>query len=116
MRRLGAAEWRDLPLLEENVVKSDQDLPVRRWPVIGVGRLDEHVAVKAHLLAVVLTDVRVVPVDARIWELHASREGLAHRHGSLRLVRSVVAILKTKAVPVHGGVQVTLVLDIDGDL
>ena len=89
---------------------------MRRRPVVGVGRLDEDVAVQAHLLAVVLADVRVVPVDARVGERDPGREALADRHRLLRLVRAVVAVLEPQPVPVDGGLDVALVLDVDDDL
>ena len=63
--RLGAAERRDLAVLQQDVVEREHQLTVHRRPVVRVGRLDEHVAVQAHLLPVVLADMRVVPVQAR---------------------------------------------------
>ena len=41
---------------------------------------------------------------------------LAHGHGLLRLVRAVVAVLDADPVPVHCGVEVALVDDVDDDL
>ena len=51
-----------------------------RRPVVGVRRDDDDVAVEAHLLAVVLADVRVVPVDAGVGERDACRVAPADRH------------------------------------
>ena len=116
MRRLGAAERGDLAVLEQDVVERQRQLAVGRRPVLGIGRDDDDVAVQAQLLAVVLADVRVVPVDARIWELHPIGEALAHLHRRLRFVGAVVAVLDPHAVPVHGRLQVTLVHHIDDDL
>ena len=87
-----------------------------RRPVVGVGGDDEDVPVQAHLLAVVLADVRVVPVDAGIGELDAVGEAAADRDRRLRLVRAVVAVLDPQAVPMHGRLQVALVRDVDDDL
>ena len=114
--RLGSAERRDLAVFEQDVVEREHDLAVHGRPVVGVGRLDEHVAVQAHLLAVVLADVRVIPVQPRIGERDAGGEPLADRHRPLRLVRSVVAVLQAQSVPMDGGVHVALVLDVDHDL
>ena len=86
---------------------------MHRRPVVGVGRDDDDVAVQAQLLAVVLADVRVVPVDARVGERDARRVAPADRHGVLGLVRAVVAVLQPQPVPVHGRLHVALVLDVD---
>ncbi len=58
-----------------------EQLAVDRRPVVRVGRDDEDVAVEAHLLAVVLADVRVVPVDAGIGNVHLVGEA-SRRPGS----------------------------------
>ena len=92
--RLGAAERRDLPILQQDVVEREKDLAVDRRPIVGIGRLDQHVPVQPHLLAVVLADVRVVPVDAGIRKRDLGREAIADEDRGLRLVRSVVAVLK----------------------
>ena len=89
---------------------------MRRRPVVGLGGLHEDVAVQPHLLPVVLADVRVVPVQPRVGELHPGRESLAHRHRLLGLVRSVVAVLEPQPVPVHRGLHVALVLHVHDDL
>jgi hypothetical protein len=56
--------------LARDVVEGEHDLAMDRRPVVGVGRLDDDIAVEAHLLAVVLADVRVLPVDAGVGERH----------------------------------------------
>ena len=113
---LRAAERRDLPVLEQDVVEGQREVPVGRRPVVRVGWLDQHVAVEAELLAVVLADVRVVPVGAGIRKRDPRREALADLHRRLRLVRAVIAVLEPQPVPVDGGLHVALVLDIDDDL
>ena len=100
----------------QDVVERDAQLAVRRRPVVGVRGLDDHVAVEAHLLAVVLADVRVVPVDAGIRERDAAGEAPADGDRRLRLVRAVGAVVQAQAVPVHRRLQVALVDDVDLDL
>ena len=89
---------------------------MRRRPVVGLGRIDEDVAVLAELLAVVLADVRVVPVDARVGEGDPVREPAADRDRRLRLVRAVVAVLQAQPVPVDGRLEVALVDDVHDEL
>jgi hypothetical protein len=89
---------------------------VRLRPVVGIGRLDEAVAVQPHLLAVVLADVRVVPVHPGVGEADASGETLAYGHRLLGLVGPVVPVFKPQAVPVDRGFHVALVLGVDHDL
>ena len=113
---LQAAERRDLAVFEQHVVERDAQLPVRRPPVVGVRGLDDHVAVEAHLLGVVLADVRVVPVDAGIRERHATGEAAADGDRRLGLVRAVGAVVQAQAVPVHRLLQVAVVDDVDLDL
>ena len=86
-----------------------------RRPVIVLARDGEDVPVEAHLLAVVLADVRVVPVRAWIRHVHAVRERLAKWDRRLRLVRAVVAVFEPQSVPVHGRIDVAAVRDVDGD-
>ena len=116
MRGLGAAERRDLAVLDQDVVERQRDLAVHGRPVVGVGGLDDHVAVQPHLLAVVLADVRVVPVDAGVGEGDVRGVALAGAHRLLGLVRSVVAVLEPQPVPVDRRFRVALVLDVDDDL
>jgi hypothetical protein len=85
------------------------------WPVVRVGRTDEDAPVQAELLPVVLPDVRVVPVGARIRDLELVPERLADRNGLLRVVRPVVAVLEAQPVPVNGRLEVAVVRDVDGD-
>jgi len=89
---------------------------VGRRPVVGLRGDDEDVAVQAHLLAVVLANVRVVPVEAGIGELEPVREALAYGHRLLRLVRPVVAVLDSDPVPVDGGLEIAFVDDVDHEL
>ena len=115
-RRLLATERRDLPVLDQDVVERQQQLAVGGRPVVGLGRDDEDVPVLAELLAVVLADVRVVPVDARIRERDAVGEAAADRDRRLRLVGAVVAVLEPQTVPVHRRLEVALVDDVDHEL
>ena len=89
---------------------------MRRRPVVLVGWDDDDVAVQAHLLAVVLTDVRVVPVDTGVGKFQAVAERAADRHRRLSLVGAVVAIVQAKPVPVHGRFEVAVVFDVDDQL
>ena len=107
----------DLAVFEQHVVQGQDDVAVGRRPVVRFGGLDEDVAVEAHLLGVVLADVRVVPVQARVGELDAVGEAAPDRDRLLGLVRyTVVLVLQPQPVPVHGGVQVAVVGDMDDDL
>ena len=115
-RRLLAIERRDLPVLDQDVVERQQQLAVGGRPVVGLSRDDEDVAVLAELLAVVLADVRVVPVDARVGERDAVGEAAADRDRRLRLVGAVVAVLEPQTVPVHRRLEVALVDDVDDEL
>ena len=115
VRRLGPAEGRDPPLLDEDVVERQEKLAVGRRPVIVLARDGEDVPVEAHLLAVVLADVRVVPVRAWIRHVHLVGKGFANRDRRLRLVRAVVTVLEPQSVPVHGRIDVAAVRDVDGD-
>ena len=89
---------------------------MHRRPIVRIGRLNDHIAVEPHLLAIVLTDVRVVPVDARIGERNVSRELLTDLHWLLGLMCPVVPVLEAQPVPMHGRLKVALVLDGDHDL
>jgi hypothetical protein len=93
-RRLLAAERRDLPVLDQDVVEGQEQLTVSGRPVVALGRDDHDVAVLAELLAVVLADVRVVPVDAGVGERDAVGEAAAHGDRGLRLVGAVVAVVE----------------------
>ena len=115
MRRLGLAERSDLPVLDQDVVERDQQLTVRGRPVVRLARGDEDVSVQPHLLAIVLTDVRVVPVRAGVGHVHLVREALAERDRCLRVMRAVVAVFESQPVPVNGRVEVAVVDDMDGD-
>ena len=96
-------------LVEQDVVEREQDLAIRRRPVLGLARDDEDVAVEAHLLAVVLANVRVVPVEAFVRESQLVCVALAHRDRPLRLVRAVVLVFDPQPVPVHGRLEIAVV-------
>ena len=104
-------ECRDLSVLDQDVVERDQQLAVRRRPVARLAWDDEDVPVQAQLLAVVLADVRVVPVGAGVGHVHLVREALADRDRCLRVVGAVIAVLEPQAVPVNGGLEVAVVGD-----
>src|SRR3954464_12150505 len=80
VRRLGSAERRDLTVFEQQVIEGEQLLTVHWGPIVWVRRDDDDVAVQPHLLAVVLPDVRVIPVQAGIVELQSIPETLTHLH------------------------------------
>jgi hypothetical protein len=112
--RLARVERRDAPALDEHVVERDHQLPMRRWPVVGIGRDHENVPVQTHLLTVVLADVRVVPVGARVRELEAVLEALADLDRLLRRLGAVVAIVQPQSVPVARRLEIAVVLDVHG--
>ena len=112
--RFGAAERGHFPVLDEDVVQSEQDLAVNWRPVVDLVWDDKDVAVKPKLLAVVLTDVWVVPVHARIGELEVVGEVAANRDRRLGFVGSVIAVIQPQPVPMHGVGVVTLIRDVDG--
>ena len=92
-------------------------LPVDTRPVGGVRGFDDDRPVHAHLLAVVLAEMGVVPVEAGVGELHAVREDAADLDRRLRVDRdAVVAVVEPQAVPVDGRLDVTVVRDVDDDL
>src|SRR5204863_9294293 len=74
------------------------------------------VSVKTHLLAVVLSNVRVVPVHPRVGALDGVGELLADRHRLLRLVRPIEAVVEAQAVPVDRRLEIATVLDPHADL
>ena len=113
--RLQFPEGGDLSVLDQDVVEGKEQLAVGGRPIVGLAWADEDVSVEAHLLAVVLADMRVVPVGAGVGHVHLVGEGLVDRDRRLRVVRSVVTVLEAKAVPVHGRVEVSVVGHVDGD-
>ena len=115
VRGLRFAERRDPSVLDQHVVEREQKLAIDSRPVVGLGRGHEDVPVEAELLAVVLADVGVVPVRARVGHGHLVRERLADGYRRLCLVRAVEAVLEPEAVPVHGRVDVAVVRHMDGD-
>ena len=86
-------------------------------PSSRLRRDDDEVAVQAHVEAVVLADVRVVPVDTGVRELDAVGELAADRDRCLGLVgHAVVPVVESEPVPVDGGLDVGVVADTDVDL
>jgi hypothetical protein len=116
VRRLGRAEGRDRAVLDQHVVERQRELAVRRRPVVLRRRHDDDVPVEPELLAVILADVRVVPVDARIGELDPIRERPADGNRRLRLVRSVEAVVEPQPVPVDRSLEVPVVDDVHDEL
>ncbi len=106
----------DLPSFDLDVVEGEGDLAMDRRPVVGLLGNDHDVAVQAHLLAIVLPQVGVVPVHARVRERDAHGEAAAHRDRRLGLVGTVVAVFQAQTVPVHRRLQVTVVDDVHLDL
>jgi len=84
VRRLLLPKGSDLAVLDQDVVEGEQQFAVRRRPVVRLERGGEDVPVQAQLLAVVLADVRVVPVGAGIWHMEPVRERAADRDRGLR--------------------------------
>jgi hypothetical protein len=113
---LCSAEGRNLTVLEEDVVEGQNDLSVGRWPVVRVGGLHHDVPIEPQLLAVVLANVRVVPVEPRVGKADMGGETIADPHRLLGLVSTVVAVLKSQPMPVDSGLEIALVLDVDDDL
>src|SRR5919204_200275 len=91
--RYGAIRWRSPTI--SGLTRSVSNAAV-------VGRDDEDGAVQAHLLAVVLADVWVKPVQPLVGELQPILEALADLDRALGLVRAVVAVLEAQPVPMHG--------------
>ena len=112
--RFGGTERGDLAVLQQQVIQGQQHVPVGRRPVAGVRWDDQDVAVQAHLLGVVLPDVRVVPVQARVGEADPVGELAADRDRCLGFVGdAVVLVFQAQPVPVHGRLQIALVDDVD---
>ena len=99
-----------MPVLDQQVIQGEGQLPVGGGPVLRVGGLDHDRAVQAHFQAVVFADVRVVPVEPGVGELELVGEGAADRDRLLGLVRDpVVTVVQPQAVPVHGRLDVAVV-------
>ena len=106
-----------MPVLDEQVVQGEGQLPVDGRPVRRVGGLDHDRAVQPHLQPEVLADVRVVPVEPGVGELELVGERPADRDRLLGLVRDpVVAVLQPQPVPVHGRLDIAVVAHLHGDL
>src|SRR5512145_1179495 len=64
---------------------------------------DQQVAVETELLLDVFADMRVIPIDARIWKAHAVGERATRRYRGLREIgHTVELVVEPDAVPVHG--------------
>ena len=116
-RRPGPAERRDVPVLDQQVIQREGQLPVRGGPVGRVGGLDHDRAVQPHLQAEVFADVRVVPVEPGVREADLARVRPADRDRYLGLIRHpVVLVLQPQPVPVHGRLDIAVVPHLHGDL
>ena len=117
VRRLVRAERGDLAVLQQQVIQGQHHVPVGRGPVAGLRRDHQDVPVQAHLLGVVLADMRVIPVHARVGEPDPVGEVATDRDWGLGFVGDpVVLVLQAQPMPVHGRVQITLVGDVDDHL
>src|SRR5215207_5131882 len=106
----------DLPVLQQQVVKGQRDVAVDDGPVVSADRVDDDLAVQAHLLCVVLADVWVVPVQAGVREPQFAAVLAAGGDGLLSFVGDTVgSVVQAQAVPVNGLVQAGLVADLDYD-
>ena len=116
-RRPGPAERRDVPVLDQQVIQREGQLPVHGGPVGRVGGLDHDRAVEPHLQAEILADVRVIPVEPGVREADLARVRPADRDRYLGLVRhTVVLVLQPQPVPVHGRLDIPVVGHLHGDL
>ena len=114
--RARLVERGDAAVFDEDVVERDDEFAVHRRPVVVVGGFDDDVAVQAHVEAVVLADVRVVPVQAGVGEAQPVGELAADRDRRLGLVRhAVVGVVEPQAVPVDGRFGVAVVADVHDD-
>jgi hypothetical protein len=106
-----------VPVLNQQVIEGQGQLPVSGRPVVRVGRLDHDRAVQAHLQAEVFPDVRVVPVEPRVRETDLAGVCPADRDRHLGLIRHpVIAVLQPQPVPVHRRLDITVVPHLHGDL
>jgi hypothetical protein len=106
-----------VPVLDEQVIQREGQLPVRGGPVPRVGGLDHDRAVQAHLQPEVFADVRVVPVEPGVREADSAGIRPADRDRYLGLIRhTVVLVLQPQPVPVHGCLDIAVVPHLHGDL
>ena len=116
MRRARLVKGGDAPIFDEDVVECDDDFTIDVRPVVRVGGFDDDVAVQAHVQAVVLADVWVVPVQAGVREPEPVGELAADLDRRLRLERHpVVGVVEPQAVPVDGRFGVAVVADVHDD-
>ena len=104
-------------VLDEHVVHGNDHFAVDRGPVVSLRGLDDDVAGQAHVLRVVLADVRVIPVQALVGKTNPVGEMSTDRDRLLRFVRdAVVPVLEPKPVPVDRCRDVAVVRHVDDDL
>ena len=116
VRRARLVEGGDSAVFDEDVIERDDDFTIDGRPVVGVGGFDDDVAVQAHVEAVVLADVWVVPVQAGVGEPEPVGELAADLDRRLRLERhAVVGVVEPQAVPVDGRRGVAVVADVHDD-
>jgi hypothetical protein len=83
---------------------------------------DDDGAIEAHLLGVVLADVGVIPVDARIGEAHLVAEAAALGNRRLHAVvrmsmrHAIELVIEPEPMPVYRRLQVSLVGEVHCDL
>ena len=98
-------------------IREDFGLEMGLYGTIVVGGLDHDRAVQPHLQAEVLADVRVVPVEPGVREPELARVRPADRDRYLGLIgHTVVLVLQPQAMPVHGRLDIPVVLRVHGDL
>jgi hypothetical protein len=101
--------------LEQEIVERDRELAVYGWPVVLVRGNNDDGAVETHLLAIVLANVRVVPIHARIREREAVREGAVHGNGLLCCHGAVIPVVEAQPMPVHGRLEIAAIGGVDDE-
>src|SRR2546425_5460696 len=86
---------------------------MNRGPVVWIGGNHEDIPVETHLLAVVLADVWVIPIDAGIKETKPVGRVASDLHGGLCFMNTVVTVLDTQTVPMHRSLQVPFIDNVD---
>ncbi len=105
----------DLTFLNEDVVKKEWYLAVHGIPIRLVGRHHQEVAVQTQFLLVILPDMRVIPIYARVRELQLIHKGFAWLHFFLRRLRAVKGIVHPDAVRMQQGLHIGGVREVHGD-
>ena len=109
--------WGHPPVLDEQVVQRDDHLSVHRRPAVRIGGNDNDVAVQPHVEPVVLSHVGVVPVEALIRTANLVDEVATDGDWCLCLVRhTVVPVVEPESMPMHGGLDFSLVVHSNRDL